>query len=413
MNIHPQILILGLVLALAAGTALATPPLDTPPGESAPDPEQHQLYDRLRPAVVRISAGGGFGSGFVVGDGSLVVTAWHVVSEADSIWIQTSEGVDHEASVERFDRKADVAVLRIEGALDGVEPLALSPDVPGVGDTLFAIGHPLVLGDGPKGRHAGLLEWSLTSGMVSMVGEDQLQTTVSLQPGNSGGPVFDDQGRVVGVAVERQGDFGLARKVDVVADLLATDGPPPKRTRVIPHLAFGIGPSWLPEQGENRRFHFGISADAGVVINRRLMLAVRYDQGFLINGEEADAGRMGRQARFGLMVGPQFSTKPRPFKSFRVRFQPYFYGGLGVAATGTRSKTFEFLDPDCDPGLGPCEYRMDDSKAWSRSHFPMVGGGLRIDLAGAYIDLGATVSPLDPENSFAVGFTFGAMLGRP
>lgn len=375
--------------------------------------ELRALYDRVRPAVVRIAAGPAYGSGFVVGDGSRVVSAWHVVSMTDTIWIQTQDGSEHEATVERFDRKADVVVLELAEPLPDVAPLVLSPDVPRVGDTLYAVGHPLVMAKGPQGRHEGLLEWSLTAGMVSVVGEQQIQTTVSLQPGNSGGPVFDGAGRVVGVAVERAGDFGLARKVDVVADLMDSDDPPTRRPRVQPRLALGFGPAWLPEAGENRRFHFTLSTDLGIEIDHKLGLAVRADMGFLTNREEREAGRMGRQARLGLMVGPLFQTRPRSFKSQAIRFQPYFFAGLGVGASGTKSQTFEFLDPDCDPSLGPCEYDMAETKSWDRSYFPVVGGGLRLDVGGMFIDFGGTLSPLDPEGTATFGINFGIMAGRP
>ena len=264
-------------------------------GDPEPGSELRVLYDRVRPAVVRIAAGPAYGSGFVVGDGSRVVSAWHVVSMTDTIWIQTQDGGEHQATVERFDRKADVVVLELAEPLADVTPLVLSPDVPRVGDTLYAVGHPLVMAEGPQGRHEGLLEWSLTAGMVSVVGEQQIQTTVSLQPGNSGGPVFDGAGRVVGVAVERAGDFGLARKVDVVADLMASDDLPRRRPRVQPRLALGFGPSWLPEAGENRRFHFTLSTDLGIEIDHKLGLAVRADMGFLTNREEREAARRGEK----------------------------------------------------------------------------------------------------------------------
>ncbi len=372
------------------------------------------LYDRVRPSVVRISAGPSFGTGFVVEDGTRVVTAWHVVALTDSIWIQTGEGTNVEATVERFDKKEDVAVLRVTEPVSGATPLPLSPDVPTVGDVLFAVGHPFVAGEGPKGRHKGLLEWSLTAGMVSMVGEKQIQTTVSLQPGNSGGPVFDDQGRVVGVAVERHGDFGLARKIDVVADLLASEEAAPKRRlRVLPHLAFGFGPGWMAQADENRKFHYGLTADMGVVIDRRMLVALRYDHGWLVNKEEKEAGRLGQQSRVGVMLGPVFSTRSKPFKGPGVRFNPYVFAGLGVGATGTRRETFELLDPDCNPGLGPCDYRMEDTKEWARSYAPVLGGGLRVDFGGAYLDFGATVSPLEPQNSVAIGINFGMIAGRP
>lgn len=107
--------------------------------------ELKALADRVRPAVVRIAADTAYGSGFAVEDGSVVVTAWHVVDGAEVIWVETADGHEVRATVVDWDKKADAALLQLDEPITD-QPLELSEVVPEVGDTLFAMGHPLIGG---------------------------------------------------------------------------------------------------------------------------------------------------------------------------------------------------------------------------------------------------------------------------
>jgi len=371
------------------------------------------LYERVRPAVVRITAEGAYGSGFVIDDGATVATAWHVVSGADSIWLQTTSGEEVQATLLDWDKEADVALLTLDEPLD-VEPLQLSDAVPVVGDTLFAIGHPLIGPQQLKDRHEGLLEWSFTAGMVSLVGEHQIQTTVELHPGNSGGPVFDEEGRVVGIAVERAGLFGLARKIDVVAELLAVEDREPKRRPldVSPFVSLRLGASWFPTAGENRVTYGGVGGEVGVILGHKLLLGARVQHVWLASDEERDAGRLGRHLDTSFIIGPSLTLARHKKAPFRLRLQPYFSAGVGVASSGLRSETFQFADPACDPTLEPCDYVQEESTAWDRSTYPMLGGGVRLDMSNFFLDLGTTFSPVDPQGTFGVGLTFGVRFGK-
>lgn len=409
-----------LVVLLSNGMAVAQEASADPPADDGPAPalptELWTLYEQVRPAVVRVAADGSFGSGFVVGDGSLIATAHHVVAGAESVWIKTVDGTEIEARRVAWDRKADAALLQLEQPLE-VTPLPLSPDEPEVGDPLFAIGHPLVMGAGPRGSHAGLLEWSFTAGMVSVVGEQQIQTTVMLHPGNSGGPIFDDQGRVVGIAVERKGDFGVARKIDVVAELQAElddpDRSPRRPVHVSAYMAPRVGLTAFPAASQDRQLFGSFGAEFGMTLDHRLLLGLRAQRSWLASRAERDAGRLGRHTEFSFLAGPSFTLARRHSSPVRFRLQPHAIIGVGLSSRGFRETTLQYTDPACDPSSGPCPYVDDQHTDWNHLIYLLVGAGIRLDINAAFLDVGITLNPVDPASSIGVGLTLGVRFGKP
>lgn len=184
-------LTLGLLLSSPAFAAAA----------SAPDPllalERHrqQLFEQVAPAVVYLSSRDGFGSGFFVSEQGLVLTNAHVVQGGDSVEVVLHDGRRLRGQVvERATDDIDLALVQVEIrrspslALGGVEALR-------VGSWVASVGHGM----------GGI--WSLNTGIVSNVYADGnahpvFQTQIPLNPGNSGGPVLDRAGRVVGVVTK-------------------------------------------------------------------------------------------------------------------------------------------------------------------------------------------------------------------
>ena len=153
----------------------------------------------LLPSVVQIEqagAFGGVGSGFVYEDGR-VLTAAHVVAGAREVTVRTSTGRELTGTVLGGDQVADIAVVAIDSEIEPA-PLALN-EMPQVGQLAVAIGSPLGF------------EQSVTSGIVSAVDREiriggvrldgLIQTDAPINQGNSGGPLADRQGRVIGVNV--------------------------------------------------------------------------------------------------------------------------------------------------------------------------------------------------------------------
>ena len=136
----------------------------------------------------------GQGSGFILSEDGLILTNAHVVRDATSVTVKLADRREFEASVLGVDPATDVAVLRIKAS--GLPTVQLGdPSQLAVGDYVLAIGSPFGF------------EQSATSGIVSAKGRSLpgdtyvpfIQTDVAVNPGNSGGPLFDARGRVVGI----------------------------------------------------------------------------------------------------------------------------------------------------------------------------------------------------------------------
>jgi len=146
----------------------------------------------------------GLGSGFIIGDGGLVITNQHVVAGAEQIVVTTRDGTDYPATLLGEDPLTDVAVLRIEGNGLAAAPIGSAQSLV-IGEWVVAIGNPF-------GYLFGNAEPTVTAGVVSGVGRnllpsgdqsgvyvDMIQTDAAINPGNSGGPLVNALGEVVGV----------------------------------------------------------------------------------------------------------------------------------------------------------------------------------------------------------------------
>jgi serine protease Do len=151
------------------------------------------------PVLGRGGGGGGAATGFVIDPDGIVVTNDHVVADARSINVTTSEGKKLSARVLGQDASHDLAVLKVDGTnLPAVE-LGNSDQVQ-VGDDVVAIGNALDLDGGlsaTRGIVSGLHREIPTQTGGQLTG--LIQTDAAINPGNSGGPLVDAQGRVIGI----------------------------------------------------------------------------------------------------------------------------------------------------------------------------------------------------------------------
>ncbi len=196
-----------------------TPFPSAPPALITSTEEQQliELYDRVNGSVVSILVqvdGGGFaqGSGFVFDTEGHVVTNQHVVEGATEIEVDFSSGLKLRGRVLGADPDSDLAVIRLEGAVDQLVPLPLADsDGVRVGQRVVAIGNPFGL--------AGTMTVGIISGLGrslqgnrpaegggSFTAPDILQTDAAINPGNSGGPLLNMAGEVIGInkAIESQ-----------------------------------------------------------------------------------------------------------------------------------------------------------------------------------------------------------------
>jgi S1-C subfamily serine protease len=158
-----------------------------------------KLLKHLSPSVVRIMAIDakgepiGQGSGFIVAQAGLIVTNYHVVKGANSLALYYENG--HKLEVEGIaasDPDGDLALIKVKGALPGALPLA-GPDLPTVNSTVYAIGYPL-------GVNNVISDGTVTGLRKDAAGVMLIQTSVTISPGCSGGPLLNEDGKVLGVA---------------------------------------------------------------------------------------------------------------------------------------------------------------------------------------------------------------------
>lgn len=382
------------------------------PAAGAEPPPLPDLYDQIRPSVVRVLVRGGSGSGFAV-EGGQIATAWHVVSGGREMMVETTTGQLVPVRVVAFDREDDVALLEPEAPLEGIVPLPLSERELRVGEPVLAVGHPLIFGQGPEGKRKGLLAWSLTEGVVSSLSEGFVQTTASLQPGNSGCPVLARHGRVVGVAIERRGDFGVLTRIAAVTALAAIEDPQPPRTPVRPSLGLHLRLAGLPAAAQERRSYGGVGFDIQVILLHRLLIAVRAHHGWLLSGSERRAGRPGRLREVMFQVGPSIPTPFDPREPLSAEIQPYGFVGAVDVGVGEVHETLQQADPGCDPAVEPCAYQRDEDAVWNDSLHPLLGGGIRMSLAAFMVGFEVGLAPDAPAETFRlvgfVGFRAGRM----
>lgn len=148
---------------------------------------------------MRIRAGSSGGSGFWVNDDGYVITNQHVVTYWSRVTIFTYGGEEAQAIVVKTDRARDLALLRVIG-IDAKQGLTLADsDEIRLGQEALALGFPLtsILGSEPT------VTQGIISGRPVVDGEEFIQTDAQVNPGNSGGPLIDAQGRVIGVVSAR------------------------------------------------------------------------------------------------------------------------------------------------------------------------------------------------------------------
>ena len=152
------------------------------------------------------------GTGFIITSDGYIMTNYHVIEPAYEnnykITVLFKDGTSYEASVAGFEEDGDIAVLKIDA--NDLSPVTVgNSDNIAVGDSVFAIGHPL-----------GELDFSMTSGRVSALDRsitadrnsapiNMFQFDAAINSGNSGGPVFNESGEVIGIATAKVGSSGV------------------------------------------------------------------------------------------------------------------------------------------------------------------------------------------------------------
>ena len=255
----------------ASADATATPASTKPVATTSGGVDVAAVYARVSDGVVFVQAGsaagrGGSGSGFVIDDEGHIVTNEHVVEAGSSYKVRFGEnGAPIDAKLLGTDRSSDLALLKVDPSdvPGGLKPLELgSSESLRPGEPAIAIGSPFGL------------QGSVTSGIVSALDRTirapsgfsisgAVQTDAAVNPGNSGGPLLDAAGRVIGVnsqiATESgsSSGVGFAVPVDQVKRVL----PYLKKGEAVPHAYLGVESGPSPDGGAVIRVVPGGPAD--------------------------------------------------------------------------------------------------------------------------------------------------------
>ena len=202
-------------------SAIATIPLISADPVQAQSDEATNIhvYKLASPAVVSIQSQRVSGSGSIIDAKGLILTNAHVVRGETTVNVILSDKRQFRGVVIASTRNPDLAVIRLEGVTESLPTIqiATSSDIQ-VGQRAFAIGNPF-------GRFAG----TLTTGIISRIDLERklLQTDAALNPGNSGGPLLNGRGELVGVNTaifttnSVNSGIGLAIEADTVKKFIA------------------------------------------------------------------------------------------------------------------------------------------------------------------------------------------------
>jgi hypothetical protein len=167
------------------------------PSELVAESKPERIYRKVLPAVMTLEVDNLAGERYIgsavlaLGD-DVAITAWHVVSDARSVWAIFADGtrLRVKGCIDR-DSQRDLALLKLERPLPGRKAI-LSPRLQAVATRTFVIGAPKGYG------------FSISDGLVSQFrevdGVSQYQISCPISPGNSGGPVLNERGEVIGIA---------------------------------------------------------------------------------------------------------------------------------------------------------------------------------------------------------------------
>lgn len=241
-----------------------------------PDAELARRFEAASPAVVTIRtversptpgpdgavamrSTGGLGSGVLIDDDGLIATAAHVVQTAEEVAVSFEAGTVLPARILASEVPSDLALLRVERVPDGVSPAKLADAPPPVGEDIFVVGAPFGI---ERTLSRGIVSGLRTETSGPLAGAvEYVQTDASINTGNSGGPMFDMRGRVVGIVssiISRGGGFdGIGIAVSVSS----------LRTRMLDRSGLWLGFSAVPLENELTKA-FNIGTGFGLLIQQ-------------------------------------------------------------------------------------------------------------------------------------------------
>jgi serine protease Do len=201
--------------------AETTGEMQMPPG--IPEELRRRFEQMMPDGETRATPMHGLGSGFIISKDGQIVTNNHVVAGADKVTVKLEDGRSFDAKVVGADPMTDIALLKIEADVDLPAVTFGSSEQIRVGDEVIAVGNPFGLGGTVTTGIVSAMSRNINSGPY----DDYIQTDAAINRGNSGGPLFDNAGAVIGVntAIISPGGgsvgIGFAVPSDLVQNVVA------------------------------------------------------------------------------------------------------------------------------------------------------------------------------------------------
>jgi S1-C subfamily serine protease len=194
------------VASPSAQPAASMPPAKAPISFRRPPAVAAMPLNVAARGVVSIFAGAGLGSGVLISSDGYILTNHHVAGEAGRVRVRWPDGSDTVGEVVRADRRRDVALIK---TVAKAEPLAIRRTSTRLGETVYAIGTPR------EREFAGTLTRGVVSTANRMIeGQGYIQSDVAITHGNSGGPLIDEKGWIVGLSQSVYEPGGVSQNIN-------------------------------------------------------------------------------------------------------------------------------------------------------------------------------------------------------
>jgi hypothetical protein len=174
-----------------------------------------KLYEQVSPAVVQVSTDDGSGSGFLVTKFGHIATNYHVIRNSRYLAVQFPDGRKVKAAVAAVNPHYDMAILKVNSdVVKDIEPL---PILPAEKDTSIKVGIPVVAIGSPLNQ-----KFLMTQGILSKVDETTVLGDFLLQAGNSGGPLMNQDGEVLGINTFGEANIAGAIRIATLREFLSS-----------------------------------------------------------------------------------------------------------------------------------------------------------------------------------------------
>jgi hypothetical protein len=174
-----------------------------------------KLYETSSPAVVQVTTQDGSGSGFLVTPFGHIATNFHVIRGSKYLAVQFPDGHKVKAAVIAVNPHYDMAILKVNSeVVGGIKPLAV---LPATKDASIKVGIPVVAIGSPLNQ-----KFLMTQGILSKVDDTAVLGDFLLQAGNSGGPLLNLEGEVIGINTFGEANISGAIRIDALRDFLSS-----------------------------------------------------------------------------------------------------------------------------------------------------------------------------------------------